>query len=129
MGWSVNEPKTEVLCQFIRTPAETSSFHCGRLPLTITAHFKYPGSILSEDCSIDQDVQNRIKQALSSFGRLWKSVFSNNNLHLHTKISVYKAFCITALLDGCETWTIYARHLKMLKAFHIRCLQRILQVT
>lgn len=130
MGLSVNISKTEVLCQWSSEPPQRPpTFTIAGSPLTIVPHFKYLGSILSDDCSIDQDIQHRIKQASSSFGRMRNRVFNNNNLHLHTKVSVYKAICITTLLYGCEAWTIYARHLKMLEAFHIRCLQRILQVT
>ena len=57
------------------------------------------------------------------------SVFSNKNLRLHTKIAVYEAVCISTLLYGSEAWTLYKRHLKALEAFHIRCLQRILNIT
>lgn len=130
MGLSVNVSKTEVLCQWSSKPPQTPpAFLVAESPLTIVPHFKYLGSILSEDCSVDKDIENRIKQASSSFGRLRKRVFCNSNLHLHTKITVYRAICISTLLYGCEAWTIYARHLKVLEAFHIKCLQRILKVT
>ena len=57
------------------------------------------------------------------------AVFQNENLRLNTKISVYLAVCISILLYGAETWTVYKRHLKQLEMFHIRCLQRMMNLT
>ncbi|KAI4795493.1 hypothetical protein KUCAC02_031377, partial [Chaenocephalus aceratus] len=37
---------------------------------SVVASFRYLGSILSEDSTIDNEVQNRIKQASAAFGRL-----------------------------------------------------------
>ncbi|KAJ4938360.1 hypothetical protein JOQ06_002980 [Pogonophryne albipinna] len=89
----------------------------------------YLGSILSEDNTIDNEVQNRIKQASAAFGRLQRRVFQNKNLHLRTKVCVYQAICITTLLYSCEAWVTYSRHIRALEQFHIRCLQRILGIT
>jgi len=47
---------------------------------------------------------------------------------IETKVAVYKAVCIYALLYGCEAWTTYSSHVRNLESFHIRCLQRILGV-
>lgn len=130
MGLSVNTTKTEVVCQWSSsTPHTQPSFTIDHKPLTITPSFKYLGSILSEDCSIDSEIQNRIKQASAAFGRLRHRVFQNNNLHLHTKVAVYQAVCITTLLYSCEAWTTYSRHIKALERFHTGCLQRILGLT
>ncbi|XP_061924343.1 uncharacterized protein LOC133663674 [Entelurus aequoreus] len=79
--------------------------------------------------SIDREVQNRIKQASASFGRLRGRVFQNKDLKLHTKVAVYLAVVMTTLLYSCEAWTLYSRHLRMLEAFHIRCLQCILGIS
>ena len=56
-------------------------------------------------------------------------VFSNHHLKTETKIAVYRAVCMSTLLYGAESWTIYCQHVKQLEAFHIRCLQRILGLT
>lgn len=95
----------------------------------VVESFKYLGSFLSNNCSIEREIQNRIKQASSSFSRLRGRVFQNKDLNLHTKISVYLAVVITTLLYSCEAWTLYSCHLRMLEAFHIRCLQCILGIS
>ena len=35
---------------------------------------------------------------------------------------------MSVLLYGCESWTLYHRHVKLLDQFHQRCLRRILNV-
>ena len=130
MGLTINITKTEVVCQWsTNIPSILPIFTIADKHLSIVPSFKYLGSILSEDNNIDNEVQNRIKQASTAFGRLRRRVFQNKNLHLHTKLSVYQAVCITTLLYSCEAWVTYSRHLKSLQHFHIRCLQRILGIT
>lgn len=52
----------------------------------------------------------------------------NRNLTIKTKVSVYKAVCLSILLYGSESWVLYRRHLNKLEAFHTSSLQRILGV-
>ena len=45
-----------------------------------------------------------------------------------TKVAVYRAVCLSVLLYASKTFVLYARHIKLLEAFHIRCLKRILGI-
>ena len=118
MGLTINTAKTEVICQSV---AEDN--------LSVVPSFRYLGSIISDNNSIDNEVQNRINQTSAAYGRLRRWVFQNKNLHLNTKICVYQAICITTLLYSCEAWVTYSRHIKSLEQFNIRCLQPILGIT
>ena len=130
MGLTVNTSKTEVVCQWSSNrPSIPPTFTVSGEELAIVPSFRYLGSILSEENNVDDEVQNRIKQAAAAFGRLRRRVFQNKNLHLCTKVSVYQAICTTTLLYSCEAWVTYSRHIKALEQFHIRCLQRILGIT
>ena len=130
MGLTINTTKTEVVCQWSSNiPSTPPTFVVTGEHLAVVPSFRYLGSILSEDTTIDNEVQNRIKQAAAAFGRLRRRVFQNKNLHLSTKVSVYQAICITTLLYSCEAWVTYSRHIRALEQFHIRCLQRILGIT
>lgn len=130
MGLTINTAKTVVICQWsANIPPAPPIFYVVDEKLSIVPSFKYLGSIISEDNSIDNEVQNRIKQASAAFGRLRRRVFQNKNLHLNTKICIYQAVCITTLLYSCEAWVTYSRHIKSLEHFHICCLQRILGIT
>ena len=48
-------------------------------------------------------------------------------IYLCTKVKVYLSVAIT-LLYGCETWTVYQRHIKQLDQFHMCCLRKIANV-
>ena len=55
-------------------------------------------------------------------------VWLNRHVSPRTKVKVYKAFVITSLLYGCQSWCTYKRHIKKLEAFHQKCLRRILGI-
>ena len=91
--------------------------------------FTYLGSIISSDCTLDREINNRISKASAAFGQLKDRVYLNRNLKLATKIKVYHAIVISILLYGSETWTIYSKQLRLLNSFHLRCLRKILNIS
>jgi len=98
------------------------------LQFTVTRSITYINSpILAVYIDIyyrsDCEIQQRVKLASAAFGRLSHRVFLNHNLAI-----VYKSICISILLYGCESCTMYRRHIKTLEAFHIRCLKSILGI-
>ena len=97
--------------------------------LEVASSYKYLGANISNDCKLDSEINNRICQASCDLGRMQTRVSKNHNLSLHTKIKVYTAVCLSTLLYGSEAWTIYARDMKLLEAWHIRSLRRILGIT
>ena len=48
--------------------------------------------------------------AVAAFGRLTKCLWHNHGIRGSTKIVVYRAVVLTALLYGCDSWTLYRRH-------------------
>ena len=62
-------------------------------------------------------------------GRLQERVFKNHNISLQTKIKVYTAICLSTLLYSSEAWTIYARQMRQLEAWHVKSLRSILGVS
>lgn len=129
MGLKVNTMKTEILTQCRIAPQIPFHFHINEEPIKVVEHFNYLGSLLSSDCSADLEIQRRISLAAAAFGRLNEQVFLNKNLRLDTKASVYKAVCLSTLLYGSETWTIYKHQVQSLEKFNIRCLRKILGVS
>ena len=52
---------------------------------------------------------------------------SHRKIKLATKIKVYTAVILTqSLLYGYETWTLYRKHIKQFKCFHMRSLKSII---
>ena len=126
-GLEINIRKTEVLHWSGGNSTELDAeLEINGTPLETATSFKYLGSWISNDAKIDDEINNRICQASRSFGRLQIRVFRNHNLKLKTKIEVYTAICLSTLLYGSESWTLYARHLKLLEAWHIKSLRCML---
>ena len=127
-GLEINVKKTEVLNWSCSANAATVIF-INDTPLAVSSSFKYLGAHLSDDCKLDSEISYRISQASRAVGRLKTRVLKNNNLSTRTKIDVYTAVCLSILMYGSESWTLYARHLKDLEAWHIRNLRSVLNVT
>ena len=51
-----------------------------------------------------------------------KRVWQSHSLRLSTKIQVYRAVVVPALLYGAETWVLYRKQIRLLERFHQRCL-------
>ncbi len=128
-GLQVNTQKTEVMLHLYTPAPIPTSFHINGVPLKTVDNFTYLGSTLSSCCSLDTEIHTRINKASPSFGRLRGRVFENRNLKVSTKVAVYNAVCRSTLLYGAESWTPYRQHFTNLEAFHIRCLQKILNLS
>ena len=128
-GLTISLSKTEVLFQ----PAPGSTFNqpCITIDGTQLANvstFKYLGSTISSDGTLDQEINARIQKASQALGRLRSKVLQHSGVTLATKLKVYRAVVLTSLLYGCETWTLYRKHMKQLEQFHQRSLRSIMRI-
>ena len=128
MGLVMNKTKTEVMHR-AGTPSNTQAVSIDGTLLPTTVGFTYLGSIISNNCSIEREINNRISKASAAFGQLKDRVYLNRNLKLKTKIKVYEAIVLSILLYSSETWTPYASQLRTLNKFHLRCLRKMLGLT
>ena len=127
MGLRMNARKTEVMHGAVES--DPTPITLGQSTLPVTTNFTYLGSIISNDCSLDKEIVNRIGKASAAFGQLRDKVYLNHDLSIQTKMSVYSAIVVAILLYGCETWTVYSRQLKQLEKFHMSCLRQMLRIT
>ena len=100
----------------------------GDTALKTVEHFKYLGIVISSDCSLDREISARINKASQALGRLRTRVMNHRSIKLPAKIKVYRAVVLTSLLCGCETWTLYRKHIKQLERFHMRSLRSIIGI-
>ena len=94
-GLTISLSKTEVLLQ----PAPASSLQQPSITIDDTQlknveSFRYLGSIISNDGSLDKEITTRIQKANQALGRLRTKV-------LQHKGKVYNAVVISSLLYGC----------------------------
>ena len=76
--------------------------------LSVVDNFKYLGSTISSNLSLDVEINARIGKAATVRAKLNKRVWQNINLTMNTRLKVYQACVTSILLYGSETWTPYA---------------------
>ena len=128
-GLTISLGKTEVLFQ----PAPAAVAHRPTISidgtqLKIVDNFTYLGTVISADRSLDKEISTWICKASLAHDCLKTCVLSQHNIRRSTKLKVYRAVILNSLLYGCETWTLYRRHLKQLERFHMHSLQTMLNI-
>ena len=91
-------------------------------------NFKYLGSIVSNDCSMEPELSVRIARANSAFNKLNKRLWTKSGIRLETKVMVYRAVVLSCLLYGSEAWTLNAKQIRSLERFHQKCLRSICRI-
>jgi len=124
-GLEISLKKTNVMAQDAEQPRITINNH----ELEAVSQFTYLGSTITDNLSLDTEINKRIGKASTTLARLSQRVWNNSMLTLNTKIAVYRACVLSTLLYASESWTLYASQEKRLSAFHMRCLRRILGIT
>ena len=122
---TISLKKTNVLGQDVDTsPVITIDNY----ELDVVHQFNYLGFTISDNLSLDTEVNQRIGKAATMLDRLTTRVWENPKLTVATKMAVYKACIISTLLYGSETWTTHAKQERKLNSFHMRSLRRILGI-
>ena len=68
-------------------------------------HFKYLGSVIDNDGTIDRDVDHRVRAACSSWRKL-TGVLYDRKIPLRLKAKIYEAIIRPALTYGSECWAM-----------------------
>ena len=97
--------------------------------LDAVSQFTYLGSTITDNLSLDAEIDKRIWKVASTLARLTARGWSSPKLSLKTKMAVYNACVISTLLHGSETWTTYAGQERRLNSFHLRSIRRILVIS
>ena len=129
-GLTISLGKTEVLFQPVHAAVvHRPTISIDGTQLKTVGDFKYLGSVVSSDGSLDKEISAGICKASQALGHLKTRVLSHHNNRQSAKLKVYRSVVLTSLLYGGEAWTLYRRHLKQLERFHMRSLRTILNMT
>ena len=105
-GLTISLKKTNVLGQDVNTsPVITINNY----KLEVVQQFTYLGSTISENMSLDAEINKPIGKAARTLGQLIIHVWENPKLTTPAKIVVYNVCIVSTLLKGSETWTTYAK--------------------
>ncbi|XP_076043618.1 uncharacterized protein LOC143026733 [Oratosquilla oratoria] len=91
--------------------------------------FTYLGFTITDNLSLDAEIDKKIGKAATTLARLKSRVWTNPKLTMKTKTAVHNACVLSTLLYGSETWTTHACQEKRLNSFHLRSLRRILGIS
>ena len=125
-GLTISLKKTNALGQDTEAPLVITidDYEIGAV-----SQFTYLGSTITDNLSLDAEIDKRIGKAASTPARLTARVWSSPKLSVKTKMAVYDACVISTLLYGNETWTMYAGQERRLNSFHLRSIRRILVIS
>ena len=102
-----NIKKTEMLYQPAPGSDDGQSTYIDNEQLASVHKFKYLGTTVMNNNKMDEELDTRMSNASTSYGRLKEKVWHNKDLTFITKCSVYKAVVLSSLLYGAEAWTVY----------------------
>ena len=94
--------------------------------LDAVCQFTHIGSTITDNLSLDAEIDKRIGKAASTLARL---TAPSPKLSVKTKMAVYNACVTGTLLYGSETWTTYAGQERRLNTFYQRSIRRILGIS
>ncbi len=126
-GLTISLSKTVVMAQNVPAPPYVT---INSTVLSVVEKFVYLGSTLTENNSLDAELNTRIGRASTTFGRLqsrvWNFEHFERSFSLKVKVRLYESSVLSVLLYGSKTWLTYRREEHKLNAFHFRCLRQIL---
>jgi len=93
-----------------------------------TVSFIFLRSAITKNNSSDLEVERRVQAATKAFGALQKRLWSRYEIRRSTKVKVYNAAVLPALLHSTECMTLYRRHIRKLTSVQLRHLRHILGI-
>ena len=123
-GLKINVAKTE----HISTMENPVPMKLSGEELKNVDHFKYMGSVIDKDGTIERDVDLRVRAAWSSWRKL-TGVFYDRKISLRLKAKVYEAIIRPALTYGSECWAMNVTNKRTIATTEMRMLRGILGVS
>ena len=104
-GLTISLKKTNVLGQDILAPPVIT---IDDYELEVIHQFMYLGSTITNNLSLDPEINKRIRKAATPLTCLTSRVWTNPKLKVKTKMAAYNACVLSTLFYGSKTWTMYA---------------------
>ena len=123
-GLKINVAKTEHLS----TTESPLPINVNGDELNNVDHFKYLGSVIDRDGTIDRDVDLHVWAAWSSWRKL-TGVLYDRKIPTRLKAKVYEAIIRPALTYGSECWTMKVTNKRKIATTEMRMLRGILGVS
>ena len=86
--------------------------------------FKYLGTTLTNQISIQEEIKNRLKSGNSCYHSM-QNLLSSSLLSKNLKTKICRTIILPVVLYGCETWSLSLKEECRLRVFENRVLRRI----
>jgi len=86
--------------------------------------FKYLGTTLTEQNSIQEEIKSRLKLGNACYHSV-QNLLSSRLLSKNLKIKIYRTVILPVVLYGCETWSLTLREERRLRVFENRVLRKV----
>ena len=84
--------------------------------------FKYLGTTLTNQNSIQEDIKSRLKSGNACYHSV-QNILSSSLLSKNLKIKLYRIIILPVVLYGCETWSLTLREERRLGMFENRVMR------
>ncbi|GFR86704.1 hypothetical protein ElyMa_006059900 [Elysia marginata] len=123
---TISLKKTYIIGQHVGT---TPTITTDEQILEVVDKSAYLGSTISNNLSLDVELNVRKGKASTTMARLSKRVWDDTMLTLNTKMRMYQACIVSTLLYGSESWTLYSHQEQRLNALHMLSLRPLQSIT
>ena len=107
-----------------QTTGRSNNTKCDNSPSARVEEFKYLGTTITNQNSIQEEIKSRFKLGNACYHSL-KNLFSSSLLQKNLKIKIYRTIILPVILYGCETWSLIFREERRQRVFENRVLRRI----
>jgi len=95
-----------------------------KVPFETVEEFKYLGTALTNENSIQEESQSRLKSGNACCHSV-RNLLSSSLLSKNLNIKIYRTIILPVVLYGCETWSLTMREERRPRVFENRMLRRI----
>ena len=114
-GLTISLKKTNVLGQDTEAPPGITIYE-----LNVVCQFTYLGSTITDNLSLDAEIDKGIGKAASTLASLTARVWTSPKLSVNTNMAVYNVCVISTLLYSGDTWIKYVGQDSTLNSFHLK---------
>ena len=124
-GFLLNDPRRtriHVMNGFVLPTFSVTSYNLYRCIIhQREEEFRYLGTTLTNQNSVQEEIKNRLNACYHSVQNLLSSSLPSKNL----KNKIFRTIILSVVLYGCETWSLTLREEQRLRVFENRVLRRL----
>jgi hypothetical protein len=125
IGLEVNADKTKYMVMSRdRNAGRGHSVKVGNSSFERVEEFKYLGTTLTDQNSIQEEIKSRLKLGNTCYHTV-QNLLSSRLLSKNLKIEIYRTMILPVVLYGCETWSLTLSEERRLRVFENRVLRRV----